>query len=94
MINCVVDHVIDPAKIDAFEQFATVWMSLVTENGGVHHGYFLPAKGASDKALPLFSFPSFALYEDYRTKLGREPAFVQADVSAMRADACFATRGR
>jgi hypothetical protein len=26
--------------------------------GGSHHGYFLPAEGASDQALACFSFPS------------------------------------
>ena len=79
MITCVVHYTIDPAKIEAFERFAARWMSLVAENGGLHHGYFLPAEGASDKALALFSFPSLAAYELYRAKFGRDPAFVQAD---------------
>src|SRR6185437_2895570 len=29
MITCVVSYVIDPAKIDAFEQFGRRWMDLV-----------------------------------------------------------------
>jgi hypothetical protein len=52
MITCVVEYVIDPAKIDFFEQFARRWMELVDQHGGAHHGYFLPAEGASDKAPP------------------------------------------
>jgi hypothetical protein len=36
--------------------------------GGKHHGYFLPSEGANNIALALFSFPSLALYEDYRTR--------------------------
>ncbi len=79
MITCVVHYVIDPAKTEAFERFAQRWMALVAENGGTHHGYFLPAEGASDAALALFSFPSLAAYETYRAKFGRDPAFVEAD---------------
>ena len=44
MITCVVEYVIDPAKIDAFERFARRWMELVEVHGGRHHGYFLPAE--------------------------------------------------
>jgi hypothetical protein len=46
MITCVLDYVIDPKKIDAFEAFARRWMQLVEQHGGQHHGYFLPAEGA------------------------------------------------
>ena len=79
MITCVVDYVIDPAQIAAFERFAARWMELVARNGGVHHGYFLPSEGASDRALALFSFPSLAAYEAYRAKSGVDPEFVAAD---------------
>ena len=56
MITCVVEYVIDAAKIDAFEEFARRWIELVNRHGGTHHGYFLPSEGSSDKALELFSF--------------------------------------
>ncbi|MFJ4653318.1 NIPSNAP family protein [Nocardia sp. NPDC088792] len=79
MITCVVEYVIDPAKIDTFEQFGRRWMELVDRHGGTHHGYFLPAEGASDKALALFSFPSLADYEQYRTLFGVHPDFIDAD---------------
>lgn len=79
MITCVVEYVIDPAKIDYFELFALRWMELVDLHGGSHHGYFLPAEGASDKALALFSFPSLAAYEQYRALFGKDPDFVAAD---------------
>ena len=79
VITCVVEYVIDPAKIDAFERFAHRWMELVDLHGGVHHGYFLPAEGASDKALALFSFPSLASYEQYRERFGSDPDFIAAD---------------
>lgn len=79
MITCVVEYVIDPARIDAFEQFGRRWMELVELHGGTHHGYFLPAEGASDKALALFSFPSLADYEEYRKRFGVDPDFIEAD---------------
>ncbi|UFQ19882.1 MULTISPECIES: NIPSNAP family protein [Streptomyces] len=79
MITCVVQYVIDPAEIEAFERFGRRWMKLVDRHGGKHHGYFLPAEGASDKALALFSFPSLAAYEEYRALFGKDPDFIEAD---------------
>lgn len=79
MITCVVEYTIDPAQIESFEQFARAWMDLVDQHGGRHHGYFLPAEGASDRAIALFSFPSLADYESYRALFGVDPAFVAAD---------------
>jgi hypothetical protein len=79
VITCVVEYTIDPAKTEDFERFAQRWMYLVDAHGGVHHGYFLPAEGASDRALALFSFPSLAEYERYRSLFGVDPEFVAAD---------------
>ena len=79
MITCVVEYTIDAAKTDEFERFARTWVQLVNTHGGTHHGYFLPAEGASDKALALFSFPSLADYESYRTLFGVDPEFIAAD---------------
>ncbi|OKK14328.1 NIPSNAP family containing protein [Streptomyces sp. CB00455] len=79
MITCVVEYVIDPVKIEAFERFGSRWMELVDRHGGQHHGYFLPSEGASDRALALFSFPSLAAYEEYRTLFGSDPDFIDAD---------------
>lgn len=79
MITCHVRYEIEPDRIAAFEAFATRWMELVERHGGVHHGYFLPAEGASDIAYALFSFPSLADYERYRGRFGVDPEFVEAD---------------
>ena len=79
MITCVVEYVIDPAKIDAFERFGRRWMELVDSRGGTHHGCFLPAEGASGKALALFSFPGLAACEQYRGLSGTDPGFTGAD---------------
>lgn len=79
MITCVVDYVIDPSKIAAFEAFGQAWITLVEKHGGTHHGYYLPSEGSSDRALALFSFPSFAAYETYRSRFGVDPEFLAAD---------------
>jgi hypothetical protein len=79
MITCVVDYVIDSKKIEAFEKFARRWIDLVNRYGGRHHGYFLPSEGASDRALALFSFPSLADYEKFRSRFGVNQDFIAAD---------------
>lgn len=79
MITCVVHYTIDPEELDAFERFAREWMRLVAAHGGTHHGYFLPAEGASDQAEALFSFDSLAAYEEYRQGFGVDPELVAAD---------------
>lgn len=79
MITCVVHYTVNPTQMEAFERFAREWMRLVTKHGGTHHGYFLPAEGASDQAEALFSFDSLAAYERYRTRFSNDPEFIEAD---------------
>jgi len=74
-----VDYVIDSKQIEAFEKFAKRWIDLVNRYGGRHHGYFLPSEGASDRALALFSFPSLADYEKFRSRFGVNQDFIAAD---------------
>lgn len=66
MITCYLRYVIDPFKLKEFEHYGKLWIPLVEEFGGTHHGYFLPSEGANNVALALFSFPSLAAYERYR----------------------------
>jgi hypothetical protein len=79
MITCVITYTVDSSKLDAFEEFARAWIRLVNAHGGIHHGYFLPAEGASDQALACFSFPSLAAYEVFRTGFGVDPDYIAAD---------------
>lgn len=69
VVTCHLNYQIDPAKVREFEHYARLWIELVTRFGGTHHGYFLPHEGASDLAVALFSFPSLAAYEIYRTRI-------------------------
>jgi uncharacterized protein (DUF1330 family) len=73
MITCYLRYIIDPHKIDQFEEYAKKWIPLVDQFGGKHHGYFLPHEGANNIAIALFSFPSLAAYEAYRTKAKSDP---------------------
>jgi len=67
MITCYLKYVLDPHKIDEFENYSKMWIPLVKKFGGKHHGYFLPHEGANNIAYALFSFPNLAEYETYRT---------------------------
>ncbi len=66
MITCHVRYIIDPKKVDDFERYAQMWIPLVKKFGGTHQGYYLPAEGANNVAMALFSFESLAAYEQYR----------------------------
>jgi NIPSNAP protein len=66
MITCYLRYIIDPLKLKEFEHYGKVWIPLVEKFGGKHHGYFLPSEGANNVALAMFTFPSLALYEQYR----------------------------
>ncbi len=79
MITCHIRYEIDPDQVEAFERFGRRWIELVNRAGGTHHGYFLPAEGASDIAYALFSFDSLAAYERYREGFGKDPDFIAAD---------------
>ncbi len=73
MVTCYLRYIIDPDKLDAFEQYGRLWIKLVVKLGGQHHGYFMPHEGANNVALALFSFPSLAAYEDYRKRMAADP---------------------
>ncbi|SFK78766.1 NIPSNAP family protein [Lysobacter sp. cf310] len=73
MITCYLRYVLDPAKLAEFETYARMWIPLVARFGGTHHGYFLPGEGPSNIALALFSFPSLAEYERYRSRAAQDP---------------------
>jgi len=78
-VSFVIEYTIDASKIEAFEAYAAEWIRLVEREGGVHHGYFLPSEGASDRSLALFTFASLTAYEKYRENFGVDPEFIAAD---------------
>jgi hypothetical protein len=44
MTTCFIKYIIDPSKIADFEHYGKLWIDLVNEMGGLHHGYLLPLK--------------------------------------------------
>lgn len=88
MVTCYLRYVVDPFKLNEFEIYAKMWIRLVAKFGGNHHGYFMPSEGASNVALALFSFPSLAEYETYRTKAATDPE-CQAAMQFYRETKCF-----
>lgn len=78
MITCHVRYVVDAAKLEEFEIYGKMWIPLVQKFGGKHHGYFLPAEGANNIGLALFSFPSLAAYEEYRNRSKTDPECLAA----------------
>ncbi len=88
MITCYLRYVIDPYKQKEFEHYGKLWIPLVEKFGGTHHGYFMPSEGASNIALALFSFPSFALYEAYRNQAAQDAA-CQAAIKYADDTCCF-----
>lgn len=78
MITCYVRYIVDASKLNEFETYGKMWIPLVEKFGGEHHGYFLPAEGANNVALALFSFPSLAAYETYRGRSKDDPECIAA----------------
>jgi uncharacterized protein (DUF1330 family) len=78
MVTCFLRYIIDPFKLKEFERYGKVWIPLVEKYGGKHHGYFLPSEGANNVALAMFTFPSLALYEEYRVKSRQYPECLAA----------------
>ncbi|WP_019179524.1 NIPSNAP family protein [Microbacterium yannicii] len=67
MITIHLRYEIDPDKLEEFTHYGREWIRLVNKLGGTHHGYFMPSEGDSDEAFALFTFPSLAEYEAYRS---------------------------
>lgn len=58
MLTCFIKYIVDLDKLSEFEEYAKIWIELVTKYGGIHHGYYLPSKEL-DEVLNNNSF-SFA----------------------------------
>jgi hypothetical protein len=56
-ITCFIRYVVEPAQLDELETYARTWIELIEKYGGVHHGYFLPARSNDVLPQPSFSFP-------------------------------------
>lgn len=86
MITCYVKYIVRPDLIAEFESYAKMWIPIVERFGGQHHGYFLPAEGANNVALALFSFANLATYETYRHQSQTDPACQDAFAYAAKTE--------
>jgi hypothetical protein len=57
MFTCLIKYVVDPNKLNEFEEYARAWISLIEKYGGTHHGYFMPGTSPDQFPDPSFSFP-------------------------------------
>jgi hypothetical protein len=73
-VTCVIRYQIDPFQLDAFEEYARNWSSIIPRCGGNLIGYFLPYEGTNDVAWAMISFDGLASYERYRDALRVDPA--------------------
>ncbi len=74
MITCFIRYEIDPHKTAAFEEYARAWGQAIPRCGADLIGYFAPHEGSATTAYGLYSLPSLAAYEVYRTSLRDDPA--------------------
>jgi hypothetical protein len=88
MISCFVEYEIDRTREAQFEQFCRLWLDLTPRFGGIHHGYFLPGDGPSDRALALFSFDSMAAPRHRRGRDPLESLFLSAALALSRTRPC------
>lgn len=72
-ITCCIRYVLDPFKLDEFENYARRWRTIIPKCGGDLIGYFLPHEGTNNIAIAMISFDSLAAYEAYRARLKSDP---------------------
>lgn len=78
MITRYLRYVIDPYELAEFEQYSRMIMPLAATYGRTHHGTFLAHEGPNNTAVVLFSFPSLAEYEGYRTAVKQDEVALAA----------------
>ena len=83
-ITCFIRYEIDPFQCEAFRRYALGWARIIPRLGGHLVGYFLPHEGSNVEAWGLIAFPSLAAYEDYRTRLKRDPEALENFAFASR----------
>ena len=73
MITCFIRYQIDPFKKDAFEHYARQWGQAIPRCGADLIGYFAPHEGSTTTAYGVYTLPSLAAYEAYKTRLAEDP---------------------
>lgn len=95
MITCFIRYHIDPAKKEAFVQYAKNWGEAIPRNGAELIGYYAPHEGSSTLAYGVYNIKNLAEYEDYRARLSADPLgrenyeFAQKEKFLLREDRTF-----
>lgn len=73
MITCFIKYEIDPFKKAEFETYARNWGQAIPRCGADLIGYFAPHEGSATTAYGVYTLPSLAEYEAYKTRLAADP---------------------
>lgn len=73
MITCVITYDIDPNRQELFAQYARNWGACSPRCGADLIGYYAPHEGSTSTAYGIYSLPSLADYEAYRSRLAADP---------------------
>lgn len=94
-ITCFIRYEIDPAKLEAFEQYAKTWGQAIPRNGADLIGYFAPHEGSLTTAYAAYNIESLAAYEAYKARLAQDPqgrenfAFARRERFILKEDRIF-----
>ncbi len=84
MLTCFIRYHIDPARPEAFRDYARMWTEAIPRCGADLVGYFAPHEGSTTLAYGVYSLPSLAEYEAYRARLKADPLGQEAFEYARR----------
>lgn len=73
MITCFIKYEIDPFKKAEFETYARNWGQAIPRCGADLMGYFAPHEGSATTAYGVYTVPTLAEYEAYKTRLAADP---------------------
>jgi hypothetical protein len=73
MIACFIRYQLDPARLDAFAEYARAWGEAIPRCGADLYGYFAPHEGSATTAYGVYQIESLAAYEAYRARLRDDP---------------------
>lgn len=98
MLTCIIRYQIDPTKKAEFETYARNWNTAIPRAGADLIGYFAPHEGSATRAYGIYTIPSLAAYEAYRSRLAEDPlgrenyAFAMREKFLLREDRTFLKR--
>jgi hypothetical protein len=76
MTTCFIKYIIDPSKIADFEHYGKLWIDLVNEMGGLHHGY-LPHRRSKYIGYASFLFRRWQITK-FINKIQNTPRCLEA----------------